>query len=92
MQAHGHETHGAAGGAPVVSDWVDGEVHRIDLAARKITLRHGEIAALAMPPMTMVFQVRDAALLQGLQPGQRVRFRATQVHGAYLVTEIKPGS
>ena len=92
VQAHGHEAHGAGGGLPAASDWVDGEVRRVDLAARKLTLRHGEIAALAMPPMTMVFQVRDAALLQGLQPGQRVRFRAAQINGAYVVTEIKPGS
>lgn len=91
VQAHGHEAHGA-GGSSEVSDWVEGEVRRVDAAARKITLRHGDIPALAMPPMTMVFQVRDAALLEGLQVGQRVRFRAAKVGTTYLVTEIKPGS
>lgn len=88
VQAHGHELHG--GGATAASGWVDGEVRRIDAAARKVTLRHGDIPELDMPAMTMVFQVHDAALLQGLQPGQRVRFRAAKMNGAYVVTEIKP--
>nr|WP_235587570.1 copper-binding protein [Tepidimonas taiwanensis] len=65
-------------------------MRRIDAAARKLTLRHGDIPDLDMPPMTMVFQVRDAALLQGLQPGARVHFRAEKASGTYFVTEIKP--
>ncbi|MCX7662718.1 MAG: copper-binding protein [Tepidimonas fonticaldi] len=64
-------------------------MRRIDTAARKITLRHGDIPDLDMPPMTMVFQVRDPALLQGLQTGARVRFRAQKADGAYIVTDIK---
>jgi Cu(I)/Ag(I) efflux system protein CusF len=70
--------------------WADGEVRRLDPGAGKITLRHGEIAELDMPPMTMVFHVRDPGLLQGLQVGMRVRFRAQKHQGAYVVTEIKP--
>lgn len=91
VQAHTHE-HAGSSPSPKVSDWVDGEVRRLDVAARKVTLSHRPIPELDMPAMTMVFQVRDPALLQGLQIGQRVRFRASHVHGAYLVTEIKPGS
>jgi Cu/Ag efflux protein CusF len=65
-------------------------VRRLDPSAGKITLRHGEIAELDMPPMTMVFQVRDPSMLQGLQVGMNVRFRAQKHQGAYVVTEIKP--
>ncbi len=92
--------HGAHGAAPsgqanqadaAADDWATGEIRRIDAAAGKITLRHGPIPSLDMPPMTMVFQVRDAALLQGLQPGMAVRFRAQKVGGAYVVTDIKAG-
>ena len=39
--------------------------------------------------MTMVFQVRDAALLEGLEAGQKVRFTAVQENGAYWVTRIE---
>ncbi|TSE28317.1 hypothetical protein Ttaiw_02638 [Tepidimonas taiwanensis] len=84
-----HRTQAPAA-APSADRWAEGEVRRIDAAARKITLRHGDIPDLDMPPMTMVFQVRDAALLQGLQPGARVRFRAEKAGGTYFVTEIKP--
>ena len=69
--------------------WAEAEIRRIDKAARKISLRHGEIKNLDMPPMSMVFQVRDAALLEGLQAGQKVRFTAVQENGAYWVTRIE---
>jgi Cu(I)/Ag(I) efflux system protein CusF len=66
------------------------EVRRIDLRAGKITLRHGEIKSLDMPPMTMVFQAVDPAMLQGLKVGDQVLFQADQAQGAYRVTRIVP--
>lgn len=65
-----------------------GEIRRIDAAAGKITIRHGEIAELNMPPMTMVFQVRDTAMLEGLQRGETIRFRAIEEDGRFFVTHI----
>ncbi len=76
--------------ASAPTDMASGEVRRIDREGRKITLRHGEIANLAMPPMTMVFQVSDPGLLDRAKVGDRVRFRAEKVEGAYRVTEIMP--
>lgn len=69
---------------------VDAEVRRVDKAAKKITLRHGPIPNLDMPPMSMVFQVRDAAWLEQFKAGDRVRFSADKVGGAYVVTQIEP--
>jgi Cu/Ag efflux protein CusF len=37
---------------------IDGEVRKSDKETGKITLRHGEIKHLDMPPMTMVFVAR----------------------------------
>lgn len=69
---------------------VDGEVRKIDAANGKLTLKHGEIASLDMPPMTMVFQVRDKPMLDGLKPGDKVRFRAIdQGGGRLLIIEIQ---
>jgi Cu(I)/Ag(I) efflux system protein CusF len=68
----------------------DAEVRKIDLAAKKVTLRHGEIANLDMPPMTMVFQMRDPAMLGTLKVGDKVKFSADKVNGAYVVTAIEP--
>lgn len=66
------------------------EVLKIDTAQSEITLKHGEIRNLDMPPMTMVFRARDRALLDGLKLGAKVLFGAEQTDGAYVVTKITP--
>jgi Cu/Ag efflux protein CusF len=67
-----------------------GEVTRIDRAQSRITLKHGEIKPLDMPAMTMVFRVKDAKLLEGLNVGDKVRFEAQKIDGYYFVTQIAP--
>ena len=67
----------------------DGEVRKIDLANAKITLRHGEIKSLDMPAMTMVFQVRDKRLLEGLKVGDKLRFKAVHEGSQLVVTEVQ---
>lgn len=71
---------------------VDGEVRRVDQTAGKVTLRHGEIKQLEMPPMTMVFEVRDRSLLDGLKAGDKVRFKVINENGKMIVTELKPAN
>jgi Cu(I)/Ag(I) efflux system periplasmic protein CusF len=68
----------------------EGEVRKIDVPSKKITLKHGEIKNMDMPPMTMVFQVKDAALLEKVKMGDKVRFKAEKSGGAMVVTEIEP--
>jgi uncharacterized cupredoxin-like copper-binding protein len=68
----------------------EGEVRKIDKENRKITLKHAEIKSLDMPPMTMVFQVSDAALLDKVQPGDKVAFTAINDNGKLTVTQIEP--
>jgi len=83
------------GGMQRVSDgatalpWSTAEVRRIDKAAKKIALKHGEIKNLDMPPMSMVFQVKNPEQLDALQVGQKVRFQAVQENGAYWVVQIE---
>jgi Cu(I)/Ag(I) efflux system protein CusF len=79
----------AAPAAPNTPAMTLAQIRRIDAAAGKITLKHDEIANLEMPPMTMVFQIRDAALLTGLSVGAQVRFLAEKIGGAYVVTAIE---
>ena len=71
------------------ADMSEAEIRKVDLSARKVTLRHGPIKSLDMPPMTMVFQVRDVKQIEPLKAGDKVRFRAEQQQGAYVVTEIE---
>jgi Cu(I)/Ag(I) efflux system periplasmic protein CusF len=66
----------------------EGEVLKIDKAQGKLTLRHGELKALDMPPMTMVFRVGSPALLERVAVGDRVKFDAAKVGGNYTVTAI----
>ena len=68
----------------------DGEIRKVDKDAKKITIRHGPIANLDMPAMTMVFQVKDPALLDQAKAGDKVKFQAEKVGGAYTVTKIEP--
>ena len=67
----------------------EAEVRKVDLGAGKVTLRHGEIKNLGMPPMTMVFQVKDKAFLNGLKAGDSVKFTADKIKGAYTVMSIE---
>jgi Cu/Ag efflux protein CusF len=67
----------------------DGEVRKIDKDAGKITLKHGPVKSIGMPPMTMVFQVSDRALLDKVKAGDKVRFAAEERAGAYIVTAIE---
>lgn len=66
----------------------DGEIRKVDKAAKKITIKHGRIANLDMPPMTMVFQVADPAMVDKLKVGDKVKFSAEDKGGTLIVTKI----
>lgn len=94
--SHGHTASADTGAAPPSTEsadpatpWTEAEVRRVNPAAGKVTLRHGHIRNLDMPPMSMVFQVDDAAVLDGLKAGDKVRFVAQERQGAYWATRIE---
>lgn len=65
-----------------------GEVTRVDRAGARVGIRHAEIPALDLPPMTMNYRVRDAAMLDGLNPGDRVRFTVERGPGGLVLTRL----
>jgi Cu(I)/Ag(I) efflux system protein CusF len=67
-----------------------GVVRKVDKDAGKVTIRHGPIVNLGMPQMTMIFRVKDPAMLDGLKEGDEIRFVADKVDGAYTVFQIEP--
>lgn len=79
----------ATSGAADSQELSEGEVTRWDARSQKVTLRHGELKNLAMPPMTMVFKLQDTSLASQIKVGERVRFRAEQVNGAFVVTHLE---
>ena len=91
QKADDHSAHhpAATATAPAADDMADAEVRKVDKDAAKITLKHGEIKSLEMPPMTMVFNVKDKAMLDQLKAGDKVRFKAVNEAGKYTVTDIQ---
>lgn len=86
---HSKMEHGKMGMAatPAVAD---GEVRKIDKENGKITIRHGEIKHMDMPPMTMVFTAKDKALLDKVQVGQKIQFTVVHEGGKMVVTDMQP--
>lgn len=93
-QGSGQMDHGKMGdmkaGGLASADSVDGEVRRVDKATGKITLRHGELKQLDMPPMTMVFEVSDKAMLDSVKAGDKVKFKVISKDGKMIITDMKP--
>jgi Cu(I)/Ag(I) efflux system periplasmic protein CusF len=68
-----------------------GEVRKIDKDAQKLTIRHGPLPQFDMPtPMTMVYRVKDPAMLDRVKPGDKVRFEAEKIGGQFTVIRIEP--
>ena len=82
-----HQHSMAASATPTLTD---GEVRKVDKETGKITLRHGEIKHLDMPPMTMVFVAKDKSLLEKVKAGDKVRFMTVHENGQMIVTELQP--
>ena len=73
-----------------VNEMTNGIVRKIDKENSKITIKHEEIKNLDMPPMTMVFQVKNKALIDKIQVGETVKFTVVQESGKIVVTDLKP--
>lgn len=72
-----------------VDQMTEGVVKKIDKENSKITIKHDEIKNLDMPAMTMVFQVKNKALLDKVQPGEIVKFTVIQEGGKFVITNLK---
>ncbi|MDN3988573.1 copper-binding protein [Zwartia vadi] len=79
----------AVSGSAFAQAMAEGVVRRIDLDNNKITIRHGEIKALDMPPMTMVFVAKQPAELKKVAPGDTIMFEAFEANGQYSVGKIQ---
>lgn len=70
-------------------DLSEGTVKKVDAATQRVMLAHGPIANLSMGPMTMMFKVKEPAMLKTLKDGDKVRFRVEDVGGAYTIVHIE---
>jgi Cu(I)/Ag(I) efflux system protein CusF len=83
-----HSAH-HAGSPALASPLSEGEIRKVDKGAKKITIKHGPLVNLDMPAMTMVFQVKDPAILEKLKAGDRVKFEAQKLGSSYIATRIE---
>lgn len=71
------------------SELSDGEIRKVDKDNKKLTIKHGPLKNLDMPGMTMVFGVKDDAMLDKVETGVKVRFQAEKIDGKIVVTKIE---
>ena len=66
-----------------------GKVTEVDRGKARVTIQHGPVPSLKWPPMTMAFDVKDAALLAKVKPGAKVEFSFIQSGRDYVITDLK---
>lgn len=69
--------------------FVDAEVRKVDEKKGQVTLKHGDIPNLSMPPMTMAFDVADKKMLKGIKAGDKVRFQVDMISSKATVTALE---
>ena len=87
----GGSTQGNAKGMPTQqnadSAMNEGMVKKVDKSKGSVTLAHGPMNG--MPAMTMVYKVKDAAWLDQLQAGQKIRFATDPADGGMTVSKFE---
>ena len=89
QHAHDHATVPTAASAAVTAAQTEGEIRKVDVAAQKLTVKHGRIENLGMSPMTMVFRVKDPAFLTLVKPGDKVKMSVERVEGALTIVALQ---
>lgn len=67
----------------------EGEIRKINKETGKVTIKHGPLLNLDMPGMTMLFQLQDPAMMDKLKEGDKIRFVANKVDGAFVVQALE---
>ncbi|OON62993.1 RND transporter [Massilia sp. KIM] len=83
------DQHAAHAGQAAAAEMASGEVRKVDKEAGKLTIKHGPLANLNMPPMSMAFRVKDPAWLDQVKVGDTIRFVAERIEGAFVVTRLE---
>jgi Cu(I)/Ag(I) efflux system protein CusF len=85
---HMSMSHGSKNPGAMSTSLSQGVVKKVNKAQHKLTIRHGPLANLDMPAMTMIFRVKNPAWLDQVKAGESIRFRAEMVNGQLTVTQL----
>ncbi len=75
--------------AATALEWVPGEITRLDLPRKRVTLKHGPIASINMEAMTMPFKLKDVALMEGYKMGDKLQFTVVNDDGDLFITQVR---
>ena len=89
QHAHDHATVPRPRRRRYVAPQTEGEIRKVDVAAQKLTVKHGRIENLGMSPMTMVFRVKDPAFLTQVKPGDQVKMTVERIEGALTIVALQ---
>lgn len=67
----------------------EGLVKKVDKVGQRVTLSHGPLPG-GMPAMTMAYRVKDAAWLDQMKEGQKIRFAADPADGGMSMLRFEP--
>ncbi|MEM5366292.1 copper-binding protein [Paraburkholderia azotifigens] len=78
--------------ASASSALTDAEVKNVDTASGMVTLKHGALENVGMPPMTMAFKAKDAAMARRVHEGDKVKVRVENVNGMLTIMKMEKQS
>jgi Cu(I)/Ag(I) efflux system periplasmic protein CusF len=79
-------------GAGAQDATITGEVKKIDEGSGSITLKHGPAPSLGFKEdMTLIYSVRDRAILKQVKVGDTVKFEAESGDSGFTITRIQKG-
>ncbi len=82
---HGHAAPAATASADSAKGMAEGTVRRVDAARGTVSIAHGPIAHMNMPPMTMNFNAAEGVDLSTLKTGDKIRFEASDQGGKLML-------
>jgi Cu(I)/Ag(I) efflux system periplasmic protein CusF len=89
QDSHQHAAAKAAATPAARAELIDGEVRRVDKLKGEVTLKHGPMPKFKMPAMTMAYRLKDKAMLDQLKAGDKIKFDADDVGGAFVITRLE---
>ncbi|WP_206997200.1 copper-binding protein [Trinickia mobilis] len=70
----------------------DAEVKKVDPATGMITLKHGALENVGMPPMTMAYKAKDASMVKQVHEGDKVKIRVENLNGTPTIVKLEKPS
>lgn len=70
----------------------EAEVKNVDAVKGMVTLKHGALENVGMPPMTMAFKAKNAAMVKQVHEGDKVKVRVENVNGRLTIVKMEKQS